>query len=88
MKIGKLIFAIIFGIAGFIASIDIILAEFFDKGNPPESSFLWVLMFIAILGNSSISKQTDIFDHFKQEIVVYPIYLSFILYLLSEFSII
>ena len=69
---------VVFFIAGTIACVDIILAEFFDKGSMPDSSFIFVLAIWPVVATQR-----------KRKLFFYmPCYLSAILYILSSFEII
>ena len=74
--------AIVFGLAGVVACVDIILAEFFDKGTPPDISFMIVLLFWAVYPLHVFKK--DLYN----KLVRTPLFLSIILYTLSYFSVI
>ena len=74
--------AIVFGLAGVVAFVDIILAEFFDKGTPPDISFMIVLLFWVVFPPHAFKE--DLYN----KLVQIPLVLSIILYTLSYFSVI
>tara|TARA_B100000700_G_scaffold315054_1_gene402561 strand:+ start:626 stop:874 length:249 start_codon:yes stop_codon:yes gene_type:complete len=74
--------AIVFGLAGVVACVDIILAEFFDKGTPPDISFMIVLLFWVVYPLHVFKE--DLYN----KLVRIPLVLSIILYTLSYFSVI
>mgnify|MGYP001294098772 FL=1 len=73
MKKVDLFVSIVFGLAGVVACIDIILAEFFDRGTPPDLSFMIVLLFWVVFPHGFS----------KNKFVQIPLALSIILYVLS-----
>ena len=77
--------AIVYGLAGVVACVDIILAEFFDRGTPPDISFMIVLLFWVIFPHMA---KDDLFPYSKHKLVQMPLIFSIILYVLSYFSII
>jgi len=59
-KIDKFV-SIVFGLAGVVACVDIILAEFFDRGTPPDISFMIALLFWVIFPHA----KDDLFSSSK-----------------------
>ena len=74
--------AIVFGLAGTVACVDIILAVFFGKGTPPDLSFMIVLLFWVVFPNTT---KNDLYLSSRHKLVQIPLVLSIILYILSYF---
>ena len=74
--------ALVLGLAGVVACVDIILSEFFDRGTPPDISFMIALLFGALYPLNVFKK--DLYN----KLVKTPLVLSIILYTLSYFSVI
>ena len=90
-QILKVIVPFVWSLAGVVASVDIILAEFFGIGSPPDDSFIYVLIFFSILASSSNTddgkvyiKSGEVFEHFSKGIVVYPSYIAFLLFIITR----
>ena len=81
----KKILVICFSILGIVASIDIILFEFFDIGTSQFQNY--ILFFIVIYLCESELKDFPR-DILSDKFVKYPMYISITLSLLSHFSII
>ena len=75
--------AIVVGIVGVVACVDIILAEFFNKGTPPDMSFMIALLLFLVVFPRNYFK-----EQLYNKLVLLPIVLSIILYVLSYFSVI
>ncbi len=74
---------IVVGLAGVVMCVDIILAEFFNKGTPPDISFMIALLLFLVVYPRNYFKE-DLYN----KLVLIPIVLSIILYILSYFSVI
>ena len=81
----KKILVICFSILGIVASVDIILFEFFDIGTSQFQNY--ILFFIVIYLCESELKDFPR-DILSDKFVKYPMYISITLSLLSHFSII
>jgi len=81
----KKILVICFSILGIVASVDIILFEFFDIGTSQFQNY--ILFFIVIYLCESELKDFPR-DILSDKFVKYPMYVSITLSLLSHFSII
>ena len=81
----KKILVICFSILGIVASIDIILFEFFDIGT---SQFQNYILFYLVIYLFEIELKDFPRDILSNKFVKYPMYISITLSLLSYFSII
>ena len=81
----KKILVICFSILGIVASIDIILFEFFDIGTSQFQNYILFFLVIYLCESELKDFPRDILS---DKFVKYPMYISITLSLLSHFSII
>ena len=81
----KKILVICFSILGIVASVDIILFEFFDIGTSQFQNYILFFLVIYLCESELKDFPRDILS---DKFVKYPMYISITLFLLSHFSII